>query len=323
MEQTRAQSRAVRLNVLKRKLYCSPVPVKVQDLAGQLDVTPRTIYRDLKDLEGEGVPVYPDEGGFLILKEGYHLPISLIINRNEAMALFIATRLLSHFTDEYNPHIVSALEQMAAGIQDQTIARHIQRAAKVIKDRRQNPGFVETVKILTQAWAEQRKVQITYRSGAGEETERVICPYFLEPSSSGNSLYVMAFDELRGDLRTFKVERIKTATLMNGSYQIPPDYDPYQHLSSCWGVMWGEEEVEVRLRFTAAVAPRVKENVWHHSQAVEDIPGGGCRLKVRVGNPLEMKPWIRSWGADVEVEAPASLRGDIAGEARRMAELYK
>ena len=86
--------------------------------------------------------------------------------------------------------------------------------------------------------------------------------------------------------------------------------------------MIDEVEVEVRLRFSAAVAPRVRESVWHHSQTLADTTDGGCELSMRVGGIKEVRAWVLGWGADVEVLAPPALRDDVHDHARRMMERY-
>jgi predicted DNA-binding transcriptional regulator YafY len=80
--------------------------------------------------------------------------------------------------------------------------------------------------------------------------------------------------------------------------------------------------MEVALRFTPAVTPHVRERHWHASQTLEATPEGGCVLRVCVAEPLEMQPWIRSWGAQVEVLAPGWLRERIAAELRQAADQY-
>ena len=82
------------------------------------------------------------------------------------------------------------------------------------------------------------------------------------------------------------------------------------------------EEREVVLRFSPAVARRVGESIWHPSQHLEECQDGGYVLHVWVAHPLEMKPWIRGWGPDCEVLAPAGLRQEVAEEMRRAAEVY-
>ena len=84
---------------------------------------------------------------------------------------------------------------------------------------------------------------------------------------------------------------------MDQRYEIPEDFDPYHYLSTAWGIMGGDPVMEVQLRFSPQVPWRVKEPVWHPSQTIEDLPDGGCVLAVWVSHTLEMKPWIRGWGA--------------------------
>ena len=86
--------------------------------------------------------------------------------------------------------------------------------------------------------------------------------------------------------------------------------------------MWGEE-TEVKLKFSPQVTRRVKESVWHPSQTIEDLPGGGCVLIVRVGSVLEMTPWIRGWGPDVEVLEPEELRENFHRWSSELWELYR
>ena len=94
-------------------------------------------------------------------------------------------------------------------------------------------------------------------------------------------------------------------------------------LENAWGIWYSDAEpVDVVLRFSAHVAHRVRETVWHASQELIDLPSGELVWSAHISEPREMFPWIRGWGADVEVLAPAELRQRIAEETRAMAELY-
>jgi predicted DNA-binding transcriptional regulator YafY len=71
------------------------------------------------------------------------------------------------------------------------------------------------------------------------------------------------------------------------------------------------------------VAALVQERIWHPSQMIDELADGGLLLTVRVSDPREMRPWIRSWGADVEVLEPYDLRAEMVEQARRMLECYR
>jgi len=96
-------------------------------------------------------------------------------------------------------------------------------------------------------------------------------------------------------------------------------FDPYRYLENAWGIMGGEEVVEVRLRFSAGVAYRVRESNWTGVVSMEEVQDGGCVLTFRVTHTLEMVPWIRGWGPDCEVLAPAALRAQITEDMRKAA----
>jgi predicted DNA-binding transcriptional regulator YafY len=320
MEESRTQSKAARLRRIEHKLYNTPQGLGAVELAQYCGVDRRTIYRDIEALDLMGVPIWQYEGKFGIDRDGYQSTVRL--NLNETVALYFAARLLAHHSDENNPHVVSALDKIAASLPDATLSEHMSRAAEVIRAKPMRSNYVQIVEILTRAWADRRVVSIRYwAADRAEPQERVIEPYFLEVSRFEPASYVLAHDRLRNALRTFKVERIQQAELLAEHYAIPDDFDPYTWLQASWGIM-AEEEVEVRLRFSAQASRRVQESVWHHSQRLEILPEGGCVLTMCVGGIREIKSWVLSWGGDVEVLAPPELRAQIAAEGQRMSTQY-
>jgi proteasome accessory factor B len=76
------------------------------------------------------------------------------------------------------------------------------------------------------------------------------------------------------------------------------------------------------LRFTPAVAARVREAAWHPSQEVRELGDGALEWRATVAGTIEIRVWILSWGDDVEVLAPELLRADVAATLRRAAARY-
>uniref|UniRef100_UPI002ACD6E2C helix-turn-helix transcriptional regulator n=1 Tax=Chloroflexus sp. TaxID=1904827 RepID=UPI002ACD6E2C len=110
--ENRSRSKAARLRKLEHNLYNAPPEgYSVIALAKLCGVNRRTIYRDLDTLDEAGVPIWEHNGKYGIDRNTYLATIRL--NLHEAIALFFAARLLSHHSDEHNPHIVSALDQLA------------------------------------------------------------------------------------------------------------------------------------------------------------------------------------------------------------------
>jgi proteasome accessory factor B len=299
--------------------------IALATIARECGVNRTTIFRDVEKLQIDGVPVWALKGKYGIDRTRY-LP-AVRFNLHEATALFLAARLLTRYADSHHPHVAGAIEKLAAVMPKDLIQRHIRRAADVVRTRRELPDLTRILERLTEAWANRKRVRLWEKPKENKPAvERLYEPYFLEPSGVGYSLYVMGFDHLRQDIRTFKIDRLARVEPTEETFAVPADFDPYQYLHNAWGVNWGSghDPAEVRLRFAPGTAAnRVRESEWHYSQKREDLPDGGCILSVTIGSTLEMKPWIRQWGKDCEVLAPADLRREIAEEMRAAARKYE
>lgn len=319
------RDRQARLHRLSHLLYRHPHGLTAREMADIVDVTPRTIQRDLKALEEAGIPLW-DDGAEIPrygIVSGYFLP-PLQLTLNDASALYLAARLLTRNTDEHNPHVTSALAQLAS-VLPETMAASLQSAIQQLADRPASTEYRALFETLTLAWATGRKVQIRYRSARRTEgSDYVLHPYFIEPTGLGNT-YVIGLIEQKdgpGELRTFKLDRIRSAKLLTETFETPEGMYPGSLLKESWGVVFGDPVQEVVLRFGPDVARRVDETVWHPSQKVEKLPNGGRLMRLRISGIMEIEPWIRTWGSQCEVIAPAALRQKLAEEAHSLAVLY-
>jgi predicted DNA-binding transcriptional regulator YafY len=323
----RATSRVERLRRVEEILYNAPPGgLTMIEIAGRCDVNRSTIWKDVRALSEDDVPVWSEGGRYGILRERYITRVRLSLH--EATALFLAARLLTRYADTHHPHVARAIEKLAAAMPKDLMQRHMLEAAEVVRTRRDWPELTCNLERLTEAWAERKRVRLwqKHRDRDSEPArERLFEPYFLEPSGVGYSLYVIGYDHYRQDLRTFKIDRLARVELTGEHFTPRADFNPYHYLHNAWGVNWGSgEEIEVCLQFPPGrVTERVKESEWHISQRIADLPDGGCVLAVKVGSTLEMKPWIRQWGADCIVLAPQDLRREIAEEMRAAARLYE
>jgi proteasome accessory factor B len=320
----RPDSRIERIEQIERMLAQHQKGLTTGELAREFGVDASTIFRDLAILESMGTGLIKEKRRYILdHRRSLH---SIKLSINELLAIYLAVRLLSRHSDEHNPHVVKALEKLADALRAKSplITRHIEQAAIAVRSRHTRREYVESLEVLTQGWAEGKKVHLRYRSYTkNETTQRTFAPYFIEPSGIGYACYVIGYDDLREDIRTFKIERIYEARLTDESFSIPESFDPQRLLAAAWGVIWRDEgEIEVTIRFAPSVVRRVKESTWHHSQRIEDIPDGSCLFTVKVGSTQEIKPWIRGWGAAVEVLEPKQFRNEMIAEIRDMTKIY-
>jgi predicted DNA-binding transcriptional regulator YafY len=276
----------------------------------------------LLDLQTDlNVPITQNGNRYGILG-GYTLP-PIFFSLYEAMALFLTSRLALRQTDENNPHMQQALAKVAT-ILPSPLAERLKLSVETIAGKKANPDFLRIFESVAIAWITQRRMKIHYLSLESEKTkEWLLEPYFVEMTGVGYSIYVVghAVREGKEGIITFKLDRIKSAEVLETNFEIPPGLDIDKLLSSSWGIIWGED-TETKLRFSPRVTRRVKECIWHPSQLIEDLSDGGCIMKLSVSSTLEITPWIRSWGPDVEVLEPESLRLEFKTWAQQLYALY-
>ena len=117
------------------------------------------------------------------------------------------------YADKYDPDLAAAFEKLERGLPP-PLAEHVERTLDVLSKARRDERFSANVRLLTKAWAERRVVTIDYEPAQLRRAARVprratVRPYLLEPSLQTHALYLIGFDETRGALRTFKIERIR------------------------------------------------------------------------------------------------------------------
>ena len=317
-------SRFFRLTQIQHCLHKNQNGVTAKDLARLCDTTIRTIQRDLLVLQSDlHVPIIKkgyDRYG--ILKD-YVLP-PVAYSLYEALVLFLAARLIIRQTDEGNPHIKSAVSKLIS-MMPKPLAIQLRQSVDFIGQKPVNLDELGVFEKVSIAWATQKRIKIIYRSLHSQKSkEWYINPYFVEMTGVGYSIYLIGYAESgeRIGIYTFKLNRIEEAEILDQDFEIPHELKVDELLRSAWGVIYGEE-IPVKLKFSPAVTRRVKESVWHPSQQIEDLPDGGCILKMNVSSTLEMTPWIRGWGPDVEVLDPSGLREQFRKWAQELSKMYK
>jgi CRISPR-associated endonuclease/helicase Cas3 len=324
---SRSGKKANRLLQIEALLLAHPEGLTQADIARKLQVNRSTVGRYFVDLPGH---IYLDDldgNKWKVDREGYL--VNVRFNLHEALAIHLATRLLATRMDRQNPHAAAALRKLGVSLERLAarISAHIKQSADVMDDaaRRHDPLYMQVLEKLTRAWAEGRKVEVWHRhEPTGSVHKYKFAPYFVEPYAIGQTTHVIGWREPPGAMRTFKIERIERIELLAESYTIPADFNPRQFLTDAWGIWYTEEEPQkVVLRFSRSVANRVRESRWHESEQLVEEADGRLLWQAKVAEPQEMLPWIRGWGADVEVLGPERLREELRETAVHLNKLYQ
>ncbi len=318
------RDRLARMLRVAAVLQAHPDGIRPTDIARRVGVTVRTVYRDLHALEDEvQVRTWSADGLWGVVSDAFLPPLKLTLD--EAMAVVLSARLMVRYADKYDPDLAAAFEKLE-DVLPRPLAEHVERTLDVLAEVPRDAAFNERVHVLTRAWAERRVVTIQYEPAnyAPEAAPRraIVRPYLIEPSLQTHALYLIGFDETRGGLRTFKVERVRDVALTPRTFEPPEPGELERTLLRAWDIIADQPAAAVVLRFDPSVAARVRETTWHPSQRLHVEPDGALRFEVTVAGTIEIRLWILSWGDEVEVLEPDSLRFDVASTHRRAAEVH-
>lgn len=323
----RAENKAQRLLQIEKLLWAHPEGLTQSEVARRIGVNRSTIW---KYIENNELPpgVYQDEFDDNKLKLDRAADLTRAsFSLHEVMALHLATRLLATRTDKQNPHAASALRKLAKALQrlDHNVSHHLLRSADVMDEAAvyRDPVYLQVLETLTAAWSAGRKVRVEHLHVSGRVDAYTFAPYFIEPYAVGQTTHAIGWRDPPRAIRTFKIERLRSAQILPDHYEVPADFDPVALLRDAWGIWYREgEPVEVVLRFHPRVAQRVRETQWQRGQQVDIQSDGWLLWRARVAEWREMLPWLRGWGADVEVVGPLEMRETAIGETRALCRLY-
>lgn len=296
-----------------------------REVADILNFERRTTHNYLQELDLEG-KAYKE--GQLWFALPYRSPVlrQFELHPEEAMVLYLAARLFVKQSDQRNEAAENVLVKLADILSnDMGLSEDIHHAALQLAQRPVVEGYEDAFRTIMRAYIHRRKVEIVYHPYRGGPFTTKFAPYLLEPSAIGFATYAIGHSSVVDALRTYKLERIKHAKLLiNEEYIIPRDFPGHELLANAWSIYHGDETTRVVLRFHPSVARRVQETNWHPSQVLAwDEPDQRFLLATfELANTTDLKPWIRTWGANCEVLEPDQLRDEMTGEARQIAETY-
>ena len=309
------------------QLIDRPQGVTIDDAAREFGCAPRTVWRDLAALQQAGFPLYTEKAsdgfrGLWRVTEDFKRALPLKLTLGELAALVMSRALLAPLgAGLLGPEVDSAFDKIQNVLSRDAlklIAQMRERlGVRAAGAKLQAPAAEHLPKIHT-ALAEHRTLRIRYFSASRDsEDTREIDPYHLTLHNGG--LYLVAHCHLRNALRIFAVERMRSVELTRGGFVVPASFDAEKYLAGAWGVMQGEL-VTVRVIFARAVAPYIRERLWHPSQKLRDLADGRVEVTLQVADTLEVRRWILGYGVQAEVVAPEGLREALRAEAEALAQ---
>ena len=176
-------------------------------LADRLEVSERTIYRDIADLQGSGVPIDGEAGIGYMMREGYDLP-PIMFSREEVSALIVGARMVGAWS---GARMALAAETALSKIDNilPDDMRGMAQATPVFAYDFHMPEFLKRrLDDLNAAIANRTVLELVYEAPEREPTRREIEPVGL--NYWGKTWTVAAWCRLREDFRTFRIDRIQS-----------------------------------------------------------------------------------------------------------------
>ena len=202
-------SRSARLLLLLQNFRGRRRPVTAAELARDLEVSERTIYRDLAELAAQGAPIEGEAGVGYILRPGLFLP-PLMLTEDEIEAVMLGLRYVDQRGDEVlTGAAATALAKIGSVLSSEAQAV---LSSPVAIPGPGGHGFPENTVPLSDlrgAIRSQRRLRITYLDGQRIRTNRVVWPFQLGFTDSARVL--AAWCETRRDFRFFRTDRILSA----------------------------------------------------------------------------------------------------------------
>ncbi|MBD3646565.1 MAG: YafY family transcriptional regulator [Pseudomonadales bacterium] len=175
-------------------------------LAEKLEVSERTIYRDIGDLIGSGIPIDGEAGVGYLLRDEYRLP-PLMFTGDELKALALGARMVRAWSDRKLASETGTAIRKIEAILPENLRKEIELEAIQVPGFQMTDVLSDNLECIRGAMDRHHKLSVRYRSLQGEQTERVLWPLILY--FWGNKWTLGAWCELRQDFRSFRVDLIE------------------------------------------------------------------------------------------------------------------
>lgn len=293
------------------------------DLADRLEVTPRTLRRDVDRLRSLGYPVHSTSGtaGGYSLGAGAALP-PLMLEDDEGIAVALALQTAAGGSvagiEDAAQRALSKLEQVLPN----RLRRRIKTMRSSIVRLSDNGPTVDlsAVSALAAACEAQLEIAFDYNDHHARASRRMVEPHRLVHTE--RRWYLVAWDKDRTDWRTFRVDRIRLP-FENGAAFAPrssPDDDVAAFVSRSVSSALYPYRVQVVMR---APIEAVRERVRASSGTLEAIDARSCRLRTG-GRSLEsVAVWLACAGFEFQIEDPPELLEHLQRAQQRLARIAR
>jgi len=295
-------------------------------LADAFEVSYKTVQRDIDFMRDQMLlPIDYDSGehGFRYTKPVSSFP-AVNITQGEVVALLVAQKALEQYRGTaFEKPLRAAFGKMTSALQDE-ISLSLDDLGSAFSFRPMGAAGQELAvfNTLADCVIGNRTVEFDYQALKKNKSEkRRIEPYHL--GCINNQWYLIGNDLQRGKIRTFALTRLSRPKALKQTFRRPADFSLSKMMKDSFMAFETGKTKTVRLRLDDFAARLASERIWHKSQKLKPLDGGGAEMTLEVGIAPDLENWILGWGSHAVVLEPAELRAQIASTARAMALQYR
>jgi len=287
-------------------------------IASELEVTERTVYRDLQALEFAGVPWFYDavEESYRV-RSDYRFPVPNL-TEEEIIGQAVATAITKASGMDVAGNAAATTQKIAAAADDETkqlLADTEQVVCVLGLQLADHSRHQETIQKAQQALIQKQRISGSYSS-----------PYEAKPVKLHlnpirlclikNAWYLIA-QAVDGDApRTYRIARFDRLEVLNEAAVVPGNFDLKAYFGNAWAVYRGSETFDIRIKFLPEAARIVTETQWHVTQIATPGPDGSVVLSFQIDGLEEICNWLLGWSGRAEVLEPQELRKMVADKLR-------
>lgn len=300
--------------------------ITARELAAQLEVSERTIYRDMETLSMAGIPVLAERGinGGWELLEGYRVNLHAL-NLTEIQSVFLAAPALILNDLGLQTAAENAVLKLLAALPA------IYRAdAEAMRQRlhidltgwTRTKEDVSCLPVLQEAVWHERKLTMLYQAAEGKSVERIVDPLGLV--AKGSVWYLVAAVE--GKIRTYRASRIVSVLMKNEKCTRPATFD----LAAYWSQSTADFKANLpRYEIVVRVAPEILPRLRYAGTfaKIEHVAPpdavGWCVAHICFDIPDEAREYVLGFGTQMEVIEPPELRHALIEMAQAVIAFYE
>jgi predicted DNA-binding transcriptional regulator YafY len=289
-----------------------------KSIASELEVTERTVYRDLQALEFAGVPWFYDaEEQSYRVRADYRFPVPNLTD-DELIGQAVATAITKATGLDVAGSAAPTTQKIVAVSDDdakQLLADTEQIVCVLGLQLADHSRHRETIQRVQRALIQKQRICGTYSSPyESKPVELHLNPVRL--CLIKNAWYLIGQSVNDNELRTYRIARFDRLDVLNEAAVVPGDFDLKAYFGNAWAVYRGAASFDVRIRFLAEAARIVTETQWHATQQATPMPDGSLVLSFQIDGLEEICNWILGWSGRAEVLAPKELRRMVADQLR-------